>query len=78
MWDNARCALGRCTSLHGNASINEEGSILLVPGPMEGIKKESDKHSSANVTDCEGSSSKEMAVMNHQKLFSITHRRWPK
>jgi hypothetical protein len=56
--------------------LNEEGSVLLTPGPMEGVEEESDEHSSANVTDCEDASaaSKEMAVMNRQRSFSVTDR----
>jgi Protein kinase domain/Domain of unknown function (DUF3543) len=55
--------------------LNEE-AILLTPRPMEGVEEESDEHSSANVTDCEDAwaTSKEVAVMNRQRSFSVTDR----
>ena len=54
--------------------VNDEGSVLLTGGPMEGVVEESDEH--ANVTDCEDASatSKEMVTTTRQRSFSATDR----
>ena len=53
--------------------VNEEGSVLLTGGPMEGVEEESD---SANVTDCEDASatSKESRRISRQRSMSMTDR----
>lgn len=57
--------------------VNDEGSVLLTGGPMEGVEEEqSDDRSSANVTDCEDASatSKESRPTTRQRSFSTTDR----
>lgn len=52
--------------------VNDEGSVLLTGGPMEGVEEESDAH----VTDWEDASatSKEASSTTRQRSFSITDR----